>query len=148
MESRALVNVVDNLNSESAVDALSANQGRVLKEMIDNVDEVTVVDNLSNTSATSALSAKQGKILNDKITSLMVRDISGLNLNTLIGELIIGYGNDCINKPSGNGFLLNIPHPTAPTTYNRQYWQVRTNNCIYTRHMESGVWSNWVLIVS
>ena len=148
MESRALINVVDNLESTSTTDALSANQGRELKEMIDGVGGVEVVDNLTSTNTTSALSANQGRILNNKIASLMVRDISGLNLNTLIGELIIGYGNDCINKPSGNGFLLNIPHPTAPTIYNRQYWQVRTNNCIYTRHMEAGVWSSWTLIVS
>ena len=35
MNNRAITNVVDNLNSTSSVDALSANQGRVLKGMID-----------------------------------------------------------------------------------------------------------------
>lgn len=70
MNSRAIVNVVDNLTSESTVDALSANQGRVLKGLIDNANGVNVVDNLTSTSSTSALSAKQGKVLNDKITAL------------------------------------------------------------------------------
>lgn len=107
---------------------------------------INVIDNLDSTSITDALSANQGRVLNDKIQGLMVRDISGLNLNEQIGEIIIGYGNDCINKPSGNGYLINLPHPTAPTRYNRQYWQVRTNNSLYTRRMENGVWSDWTLI--
>lgn len=47
MQSRAIVNVVDNLTSESTVDALSANQGRVLKGLIDNIktgDTLNYVD--------------------------------------------------------------------------------------------------------
>ena len=148
MDSRALISIIDNLESTSITDALSANQGRVLKELIDDVSGVNVVNNLTSTSTEDALSANQGRVLNDKITGLMLRDISGLNLNTLIGEFIIGYGNDCVNKPSGNGYLLNLPHPTAPTRYNRQYWQVRTNNVIYTRRMEDGVWSSWEVIIS
>ena len=70
MNARAIVNVVDSLESESTVDALSANQGRVLKDMIDNVDGVDIEDNLTSTSSTKALSAKQGKVLNDKIDAL------------------------------------------------------------------------------
>ena len=34
-----MVNVVDNLQSTSSTDALSANQGRVLKEVIDDVQD-------------------------------------------------------------------------------------------------------------
>lgn len=59
MENRAIINVVDNLNSTSTTDALSANQGRVLKGMIHNIgsdlpllqgtdSNVIVIDNLSN----------------------------------------------------------------------------------------------------
>lgn len=59
MESRAIINVIDNLNSTSVTDALSANQGRVLKGMINNVgsnlpllkgtdNNVIVFDNLTN----------------------------------------------------------------------------------------------------
>ena len=36
-DARLVINVVDNLESESAIDALSANQGRVLKEMVDDI---------------------------------------------------------------------------------------------------------------
>lgn len=70
MQSRAIVNVIDELTSESTVDALSANQGRVLKGLIDSANGVDVVNNLTSTSETSALSAYQGKVLNDKIDTL------------------------------------------------------------------------------
>lgn len=53
------INVVDNLNSTSATDALSANQGRELNNKIPSV-----VNNLTSDSTTSALSAAQGKALN------------------------------------------------------------------------------------
>lgn len=73
-----------------------------------------------------------------------IRNIEGLDLNTLIGEVIVGYGNDLINKPeNANGYLINIPHALHPTTYNRQYYQSRHFNTLYTRFMENGVWSAW-----
>lgn len=70
MQERSIINIIDNLESTSQTDALSANQGRVLKGLIDDVDNISVVNNLTSTSSTDALSANQGKILNDKITSL------------------------------------------------------------------------------
>ena len=59
MDTRAIVGVIDNLNSNSTTDALSANQGRVLKGLIDNIgsdlpllvgtdSKVIVIDNLVN----------------------------------------------------------------------------------------------------
>lgn len=59
MDNRAIVGVIDNLTSNSTTDALSANQGRVLKGMIDNIgsdlpllvgtdSNIIVIDNLSN----------------------------------------------------------------------------------------------------
>ena len=82
------IEVIDNLTSTSAVDALSANQGRVLNEkkleasniiagdnitldkngndVTINASQVNVVDNLTSTSATDALSANQGRILYNK----------------------------------------------------------------------------------
>lgn len=52
------ITVVDNLNSDSSTDALSAKQGKVLDGKIP-----VVVDNLTSDSSTSALSAKQGNQL-------------------------------------------------------------------------------------
>lgn len=72
--------VVDNLTSTSTTNALSANQGRILNETIDDVshsvsdlsNRVTnlVVDNLTTEDATKALSANQGRILNEKIIDI------------------------------------------------------------------------------
>lgn len=63
--------VVDNLNSTSTTSALSANQGRVLKGLVDGkLAKSDVVNSLSDTSTTKALSAAQGKALNDRINGL------------------------------------------------------------------------------
>lgn len=68
-----VVVVEDNLVSTNKNTALSANQGRVLKQMIENIPQgggggsTTIVDNLTSTSTTSALSANQGKVLKDMI---------------------------------------------------------------------------------
>lgn len=41
-------------------------------------------------------------------------DLSNENLNEWIGEIYVGYGNGCVNKPAGagNGYFINIPHCT------------------------------------
>jgi hypothetical protein len=77
------VAVVDALNSTSISTALSANQGRILKGLIDAIGEtvqeiiengigppVTIVDALNSNESTSVLSAKQGKLLNELIIAL------------------------------------------------------------------------------
>lgn len=64
-----VADVVNNLNSDSTIDALSAAAGKELNEKIDNLelpDTTVIEDNLTSTSTTSALSANQGKILNNK----------------------------------------------------------------------------------
>lgn len=74
-----------------------------------------------------------------------VVDITGSDLNEKYGELIIAYGNSCINKPEGsqNGFFLNLPHTGSPLTYNKQFWFNRMNTRSWTRSMENGVWTEW-----
>lgn len=70
--------------------------------------------------------------------------INGEDLNEQKGTLIIAYGNNCTNRPSGlNGYLINIPHDTMPDRYNKQFWFTRPTNNIYTRCMENGVWEAW-----
>lgn len=111
---------------------------------------IDIVDNLESTSTVDGLSANMGRVLNGKIEALSVmKDITGLNLNEQIGKIIIAYGNDCINKPTGvgNGYLINLPHATAGDRYNKQFWIARVDNRIYTRRMEDSVWSTWEKIV-
>lgn len=75
-------------------------------------------------------------------------DLSDENLNEWIGEIYVGYGNGCVNKPEGtsNGYFINIPHCTQQASYNKQYWIERTNNRVWTRMQENGVFSGWVMI--
>lgn len=74
--------------------------------------------------------------------------ITSKDLNTQIGKLIIGYGNETTNRPTGsqNGYLINLPHTGSPTTYNKQFWFNRMNNCVWSRSMENGVWTEWKAI--
>lgn len=76
------------------------------------------------------------------------KNISDANLNGLVGEIYVGYGNGCTNKPTsaGNGYFINFPHSTMKTTYNKQYWIERTNNRVWTRSQEDSVFSEWVMI--
>lgn len=59
----AIPRVIDNLESESATDALSANMGRVLKEMIDNL-EIEVDDHLDINSENPV----QNKVITEALT--------------------------------------------------------------------------------
>lgn len=63
--------IIDDLVSNVADGALSARQGKILKDMIDAIGaggaSVNVVDNLLSNSPISALSARMGKVLNEKI---------------------------------------------------------------------------------
>lgn len=81
----------------------------------------------------------------DQIETTSVVPITSSDLNTKTGELIIGYGNECTNRPpsSQNGFLINLPHTGSPTLYNKQFWFNRMNNRAWTRSMENGVWTDW-----
>lgn len=63
-----LATVVDSLDSSSATDALSANQGKVLNDKINALKIPSVIDNLTSTSTTDALSANQGKVLSGRIS--------------------------------------------------------------------------------
>jgi len=60
--------VEDNLTSTSTINALSANQGRVLNEKIDS-NEIIVEDVLTSTSIENALSANQGMVLDGRISN-------------------------------------------------------------------------------
>ena len=82
-------------------------------------------------------------------SALVPRSINTLNLNSLIGELIIGYGNDCINRPSTqNGYFINIPHTRDDykMLYNTQIWIDRDYINIYSRQQVNGTFSGWVRI--
>jgi hypothetical protein len=55
--------IVNNLTTGGAVVPLSAEQGKVLKNLVDTSVNIVVEDNLTSTSTTDALSANQGRAL-------------------------------------------------------------------------------------
>ena len=59
--------IVDTVTSTDATKPLSAAQGKVLKDLIDNLASSSnvVINSLTSTDTTNALSAAQGKILKD-----------------------------------------------------------------------------------
>ncbi len=70
--------IIDNLESESDTHVLSAKQGKILNEKIENGLH-DVVDNLESTDSTKALSANQGRVLNEKIDNFDLSDF-GLDM--------------------------------------------------------------------
>lgn len=68
LKPHAFSHPVDNLTSEDAESALSANQGRILNAIKLNI--ANVINNLLTTEAGYALDARQGKILSDRMGAL------------------------------------------------------------------------------
>lgn len=68
-------------------------------------------------------------------------NLNDKDLNQCVGRVIFGYGNNCSNKPTtSNGYLINIPHDSKPTLYNKQIWFSRSSDEIYVRNLENGSW--------
>ena len=100
-----VANVVDSLDSTSAIDALSANQGKILNEKIDNLEipeATSIINELTSDSISSALSAAMGKQLND---NKLDRYKNTKTLSTTGWYRIAKY-----NSPGtfGKSFLLNV----------------------------------------
>ena len=98
--------VEDNLTSNSRVNALSANQGRILKGLVDAAsggNAVVVEDSLTSTSTENALSANQGRVLNGKIPSVvdsLTSDSTTAALSAKQGKALKALIDA---KPSGGG---------------------------------------------
>ena len=170
------VNVIDNLNSFSVDDALSANMGRSLKEMIQNLSGVEVVDNLTSVSPTKALSANMGRELKRLIDSIEtggtspggsyelqiagvgasgqlggIRVGSGLSINASTGVLSVTGGGD---NPSGDGsdqaekMFSSASEPGDPgSSPSNWHWQQGQDDIWMAIHFkENGEWGDWTVI--
>lgn len=88
------------------------------------------------------------KVINSLNTDFVpdaTESINNADLNELFGRVIIAYGNQCANRPSGlNGYLINIPHDKRPTVYNKQIWITRPNNDVFIRNMDNEEWGEWI----
>ena len=96
--------IVDDLTSTATDRPLSANQGRILSEKIDNLDfaeAFDIVDNLTTADPNAALSANQGKILNEKIDNL---EITGGSVD-IVDNLTTDDSNAALSAKQGK--ILN-----------------------------------------
>lgn len=74
-------------------------------------------------------------------------NLNDKDLNQCVGRIIFGYGNNCINKPTGsNGYLINIPHDGRGDLFNKQLWLTRPQNQVFVRNMDNGTFTEWVPI--
>ena len=159
--------IVDNLNSTSTTDALSANQGKVLNEKINDLNIPQVVDSLDSTDATKALSANQGKILNEKFNKKYsgVRSANYLFAtkplspsSTNFGTLTLFVSNlDYYDK--GMAGFVNIDRDgtiyvstIAPTkrmlsSFTKNFWTFRDDTTIYCFVQVPNYNDNWYLEV-
>ena len=96
-----VADIIDNLTSTDVNKPLSANQGKVLKDLIDAIEEDVagavaasdIVDNLTTDDATKVLSAKQGKALKGLVDETNIAlagkpDLSAAEIETLAAAII------------------------------------------------------------
>lgn len=140
------VDIIDNLTSTDSDAALSANQGKVLNEKIENIETQTVVadydsegeilklqfntpvqgiveDTLESNNSFNALSAKQGKILNEKL------EANTQLIDTLKAQLVqvgLATGDDSRTVPA-NYEIHDLGRMTIPA------------NCVATVRLSANV---------
>jgi hypothetical protein len=90
--------IVDDLTTGGSTVPLSAEQGKVLKNLVDTSVNITVENNLTSTSTTNALSANQGRVLKglvDANTTAITSNTNNINnINTLAaGKVYLGDVN-------------------------------------------------------
>ena len=110
--------IVDTLDSTEVSEALSANQGRVLKELSDTnlsliggltAAQVIVLDVLTSTDATKALSANMGKSLDTSISSVVGRiGVLETNQVTVANDLVTTDPKVALAATQGNVLVGKI----------------------------------------
>ena len=151
--------VINTLTSTDTNKPLSANQGKVLKELLDNkVNKTDIVDNLTSTDIDKPLSANQGKILND--TKLNKTDANKLNCVTIdnvsLKEYILTNFTEtgktyyliarqtCTDLPKASNFYITVETPGS-YTYKVTAKELNDKNGSYvcTYRTISSSWTAW-----
>ena len=122
---------------------------RAIKELLNSIfgDPRSIyddVDTLKNQmlEVFGILNSLENDFVPEKAENLNDKD-----LNDCVGRVIFGYGNNCINKPTGsNGYLINIPHDGRGDLFNKQIWLTRPQNQVFVRNMDNGTFTEWVAI--
>lgn len=165
------INVIDSLTSTSKTDALSANQGRALSELINSIEGVETIDNLDSTSRTKALSANMGRYLKELIDSIEPGGGGGGGGSvTIVDNLEDGGRTSALSAEQGKylkylidnissgsidgGSLVETMYssvtdsPGTPATSASNWHSARQSNDIWlaVRFNKEGTWGDWSVI--
>ena len=161
-------NIINNLDSESTEDALSANMGRVLKEMIGGIQGTEVVDNLSSTATKKALSANMGRELKRLIDSIDTSVTPGSSVE-IVDNLTQGGRTKALSAEQGKvlkalldevstggtsvdtaqmKFSAEASDPGTPDTNSGAWHDSRGSSDVWMaiRFKTSGEWGAWAVI--
>ena len=107
--------IIDNLNSSATDKVLSANQGRVLKESIENIDFSPLEEAISNNSVAISENNENINNINNQITELK-NNTGTLDWSKKI--LIPAFVNSTSSYTApDNGFLIGLIRATASSCY-------------------------------
>lgn len=102
METRAIINVVDNLNSTSATDALSANQGRVLNEKINTKDIITIKLLDSFDEGDGGIYKDVPMVLYNSVGSKLSLSNNGVLIGSGVSKVLVSSNLKVISRVTGN----------------------------------------------
>lgn len=128
----------------------AADEAKEFERIINGATPASIYDDVTDLQADMQEVFTKIGALETAITgclSTTAIDLNNRDLNECIGKIIFGYGNHCTNKPTGhNGFLINIPHNSAPDMYGKQIWITRPSNNVFVRNLENGVFGDWAIV--
>lgn len=88
MQERLIINIVDNLNSDSVTDALSARQGKVLKEMIQGRNiitaNITSVHTIQETNTYETLNLDNSVSIGNKLSLSNKQIVIGADVSKIL----------------------------------------------------------------
>ena len=108
MDSRAIIGVYDGLDSTSITDALSANQGRVLKNMIDessssetkNIITIKLEDSFDVT--TGGVYTTVPMVLYNSIGNKLTLSNNGVRIGAGVSKVLVSSNLKVISRTTGN----------------------------------------------
>lgn len=128
------------IERETAADEVNEFE-RIIKELT----PISIYDDVE--ALQTKVAELETLIVNGGFLKSAATGVNNRDLNTCIGEIIIGYGNECTNRPiNQNGYFINIPHDSKPTLYGKQIYITRQSNSIYMRNLENGTFGAWVTL--
>lgn len=102
MDSRAIVNVIDSLDSTDTTAALSANQGRILKEMIDDKNIITIKNGSTFNVSTSNVYTIIPMVLSNSVGSKLTLNNNGVLIGDGVSKVLVSSNMKIVVNTVGN----------------------------------------------